>query len=508
MVGDNKRIAKNTLYLYIRMMFTMIISLYTSRVVLQKLGVDDYGIYQSVGGIVGFLSFINSALSIGSSRFLTYALGERDFEKLKNTFSTTLTIHIIISFIIVIVAETLGLWFLYNKLVIPEARMSSALFVYQLSILTAVFTLTQVPYNASIISHEKMSIYAYMSIFEVLAKLAICYLLSIGDFDRLKLYALLLFLVQISLMVFYRIYCTMHFKETRYKFILDKNIFKDVAAFSGWSLFANCSIALNSQGILILLNMFFQPTVVAARAISIQVNMAATQFVNNFRTASNPQIVKRLASGDIEGSHQLLLSSTKYSFYLMLIICLPICFLAAQLLHYWLDTVPEYTVIFLQLIVIQSLFQVFDTSFYTALYAMGRLKENALVSPTIGLLRFPLIYFLFKWGCSPVALSWASLATYVLLAMIIKPILIIKIANYTWRNIFDVFLPCFRVAITSVIICFLLDYYCFFPSFIGFVAEVFFMIVSTLLVAFYIGVDKNHRKKVFSMIKNKLNINV
>lgn len=298
---NNKTIAKNTMFLYFRMMFTMVVALFTSRVILQKLGVDNYGIYQSVGGIVGFLSFVNSALSTGSSRFLTYALGEDDFEKLRKTFSTTLTIHIALAVLVVIVAETAGLWFLFNKLVIPADRMDAAVYVFHLSILTAVFTLTQVPYNASIISHEKMSIYAYMSIFEVSAKLGICYLLSIGSFDRLKLYATLLLAVQISLMSFYRLYCIKNFQETSYKFVLDKKIFKEIAAFSGWSLFANCSAALNSQGILILLNMFFQPAVVAARAISIQVNMAATQFVNNFRTASNPQIVKRLAAGDVGG---------------------------------------------------------------------------------------------------------------------------------------------------------------------------------------------------------------
>ncbi len=502
--GDNKRIAKNTLFLYFRMMFTMLISLYTSRVILQKLGVDNYGIYQSVGGIVGFLSFINGALSTGSSRFLTYALGENDSEKLQRTFSTTLTIHIIISVVVVLIAETVGLWFLYNKLVIPEGRLDAAAFVYHISILTAVFTLTQVPYNASIISHEKMSIYAYMSIVEVSAKLGICYLLSVGDFDRLKFYALLLFLVQVGLMAFYRFYCIHNFEETKFKFIFDRKVFKEIASFSGWSLFANCSVALNSQGILILLNMFFQPAVVAARAISIQVNMAATQFVNNFRTASNPQIVKRLAAGDVKGSHHLLLSSTKYSYYLMLVLCLPICFLANPLLHIWLGVVPEYTVIFLQLIVIQSLFQVFDTSFYTALYAMGRLKENALVSPTIGLLRFPLIYFLFKIGCSPVALSWASLATYILLGLVIKPILIVKIAKYSWKNIIGVFVPCLRVTVIALILAFGSDYVCDSSSLLGFFVEGMVLIGCILGVVYYCGIEKDTRKKICSLVINKI----
>lgn len=450
MSSNNNTIAKNTLFLYFRMMFTMIISLFTSRVILQTLGVTDYGIYQSVGGIVGFLAFINGALSSGSSRFLTFELGTGNTEKLRRTFSTTLTIHIALALIIALIAETGGLWFLYNKLEISADRLSAAVYVFHISILTAVFTLTQVPYNATIIAHEKMSIYAYVSIVEVSLKLLIVYALHFGNVDKLKLYATLLFAVQVGLMAFYRIYCTHKFSETKYRFVFDKQILKSIAGFSGWSLFANASIALNSQGILILLNMFFSPAVVAARAISIQVNMAATQFVSNFRTAANPQIIKKYAAGDIEGSKHLLLSSTKYSYYLMYIICLPVCLFAYPLLHLWLGIVPEYTVIFLQLIVIQSLFQVFDTSFYIALYAKGQLKENALISPTIGLLRFPLIYLLFRLGYSPVALSWASLATYVFLALVVKPMLIIKIVDYTWNDIWSVFRPCLIVTLISL----------------------------------------------------------
>lgn len=381
--SSNKTIVKNTAFLYFRMMLTMIISLYTSRVILQILGVDDFGIYQAVGGIVGFLSFINSALSTGSSRFLTFELGVGNLEKLKRVFSTTLTVHIVIALVIIIIAETVGLWFLYNKMIIPPERMNAAVYTFHISILTAVFTLTQVPYNASIIAHEKMSVFAYMSIVEVSAKLLIVYLLGIGSIDKLKLYATLLFVVQISLMIFYRYYCGKHFKETVYHLIFDRMIFKSIASFSGWSLFANSAIALNNQGILLLLNMFFSPSVVAARAISIQANMAATQFVNNFRAATVPQIVKRYAAGEINASKQLLLSSTKYSYYLMFLLCFPICLLAHPLLKLWLGIVPEYTVIFLQIIIVQSLFQVFDTSFYTALYAKGQLRENALISPVL-----------------------------------------------------------------------------------------------------------------------------
>lgn len=497
---NNKTIAKNTLFLYFRMMFTMVISLFTSRIILQKLGVDDYGIYQAVGGVVGFLSFINGALATGSSRFLTYALGEGNAEKLKRTFSTTLNIHIIISILVVIVAETIGLWFLYHKMVIAPERMTAAVYTYHLSILTAVFTLTQVPYNATIVAHEKMSIYAYMSIFEVSAKLLVCYLLAIGGFDRLMMYATLLLSVQVGIMCFYRFYCTHHFEEARFSFSFDKKIFKEIAGFSGWSMFANASIALNSQGVLILLNMFFAPAVVAARAISLQVNMAANQFVSNFRQAANPQIVKKYAAGDYEGSKHLLLESTKYSYYMMYLIALPVCLLAYPLLKLWLGVVPDYTVPFLQIVIVQSLFQVFDTSFYTALYAKGRLRENALTSPTLGLLIFPITYAFFKLGYSPLVLSWTSLAVYAILGMVQKPWLIMKMVDYKWKEIWGVYRSCLIVTVASLPIPIIIYRLVDSTQVVYFILLGLVCLLSVALSSFFLGIDKEMRKKVLGMI--------
>jgi len=497
---NNKTIAKNTLFLYFRMMFTMVISLFTSRIILQKLGVDDYGIYQAVGGVVGFLSFINGALSTGSSRFLTYALGEGNSEKLKRTFSTTLNIHILIAILVVIVAETIGLWFLYNKMVIAPDRLAAAVYTYHLSILTAVFTLTQVPYNATIVAHEKMSIYAYMSIFEVSAKLLICYLLTIGNFDRLMMYATLLLSVQVGVMCFYRFYCARHFSEARFSFSFDKMIFKEIAGFSGWSMFASTSIALNSQGVLVLLNMFFAPAVVAARAISLQVNMAANQFVSNFRQAANPQIVKKYAAGDYEGSKHLLLESTKFSYYMMYLIALPVCLLAYPLLKLWLGVVPDYTVPFLQIVIVQSLFQVFDTSFYTALYAKGRLRENALTSPTLGLMIFPITYVFFKLGFSPLVLSWISLTQYFILGMIQKPWLIMRIVDYKWFEIWSVYRSCLIVTLTSLPIPIIINKVLDTTELINFILVGFVCVLSVGFSIFFFGIDKIMRKKIIGKV--------
>lgn len=505
--SNNKTIAKNTVFLYFRMLFTMLVSLYTSRVVLQVLGVDDYGIYQTVGGLVAMLSFLNGALSTGSSRFLTFELGRKDSDRLKRTFSTTLLMHIVLALLLVLIAETVGLWFVYNKLVIAPERMSAAIFAYHLSILTALVTITQVPYTASIISHERMGIYAYMSIVEVSLKLGIVYLLTVTSWDKLQMYAVLLCLVQISIALFYRCYCVRNFSETRFRWQIDRTIAKEVLSYSGWNLWANTSIALNQQGTIVLLNMFFSPAVVAARAVANQVNMAANQFVQNFRTAANPQIVKRYASGDLEGSKKLLLESTKYSYYLMLLLSLPICLVAQPLLELWLHEVPEYTAVFLQLAIVTSLFQVFDTSFYTALYAKGQIRENALISPTLGFLAFPIVYVMFRYGCSPVSLAWAMLVLYAVLGLIVKPLLIIRIADYRWRDIRSVYLSCLKVTVVAVPIPYTL--YSLQDSLIAdkWLASVVIMLMSVINVAFatwFMGMDRNVRQKVMNYIRKNI----
>lgn len=505
--SDKGKIAKNTLLLYFRMLFVMGVSLYTSRVVLEILGIDDYGIYQSVGGIVGMLTFVNSALSTGTSRFITFELGRNDSEKLHQTFSTIVSIQLILIGLIIIVAETVGVWFVNNKLQIPSESHSAALGAYHLSIFTTAVSLVSVPFLASIIAHERMNIFAYLGIYEVSAKLGVVYLLTIGDFNRLVLYASLLLVIQISLTVFYTIYCIKHFKECHYRPILNLPIFKEIAGFSGWSLFAATSIALNNQGVLVLLNMFFSPAVVTARSISLQVNNAANQFVNNFRTAVNPQIVKQYAAGNYQESKNLLLSSTKYSFFMMFLLSLPICLGARPLLEVWLKEVPEYTVIFLQLVVVQSLFQVFDTSFYTALYAKGDLKVNALISPTLGFITFPLVYILFKDGASPVALSWASLGLYAILGLVVKPILIIKIANYNWPEIWSVYRPCITVSFISSFLAYLTSQFIPLIGFPRLCAITFVCLFISIPTIYYLGLNKAMRLKVINTLKYRINGN-
>ena len=503
--ANNKTIAKNTLFLYFRMMFTMIIHLYTSRIILQILGVEDFGIYQAVGGVVGMLTFINAALGVGTSRFLTYELGTGDHEKLKKTFSTVLSAHIILALFIIVISESVGLWFVYNKLMIPIERLGAAVIAYHFSILTIVAQLMLVPYNALIISHERMGIYAYASIVDAILSLLIVYFLTIGDIDKLILYAALFLCVKIGMTVFYANYCVRNFIETRCNLIIDRNILRDVLGYSGWNLLANGAIALNNQGTLILLNVFFNPGVVAGRAISNQVNMAAFNFITNFRTAANPQIVKKYATKDYVGSKELLLSSTKYSYYLMLMLSLPIMLVAEPLLKLWLGQIPPYSVIFLKLAIITSLFQVFDTSFYTALYAKGQIRENAIISPMVGFSAFPIMYFLFKEGCSPESMAWVSMVGVAILAFVIKPFLIIKIVDYTWEDILRVLIPCFNVTLISIPLP-ILTFYLIHDtdSLLSSVLIVVLSVISVLVGSWYIGIDKTMRKKILKMSRNIL----
>ena len=500
-MSTGKTIVKNTMFLYFRMMITMVVSLYTSRVVLQVLGINDFGLYGVVGGVVGMLSFLNAALSTGSSRFLVFELGTGNFEKLKKTFSTVLSLHIILAVVVAILAETIGLWFLYNKIAIFPDRMHAAVWVYHLSIITTVVTITQVPYNSSIISHEKVSIYAYASIVEVLLKLGIVYLLKIGSIDKLVLYAVLLCVLNAGMMLFYRVYCNLKFKETHYKPVFDKEIIKSVFGFSGWNLISGLSEILNRHGIVIITNMFFGPAIVAARIISQDVNSAVMRFIANFRIAANPQIIKKYASGDYNGSKQLLLESARLSFYLIFLLGLPIILLAEPLLQLWLEQVPEYSVIFLQLIIVRNLFSVFSDSFFPALYAKGRLKENVLLNQLVLIMQFPLVYLLFRKGYSPVVMSYVSIGSSAIINMIIKPILLCRIVDYTLLEIMNVFWYCLKVVIAAAPIPTLLNYYLD-KNLINFFVVCAVSTICTLIAVYYLGIDGEMRSKVVGFTKD------
>ena len=395
---NNKRIAKNTLLLYIRMLFTMAVSLYTSRVILNTLGVEDYGIYNVVGGVVAMFGFLNSAMSSATNRYITFNLGKGDNKRLQTIFSTTLQIHTIIAIVIVIFAEIFGTWFLYNKMQIPNDRLDAAFWVLQSSILSSVIMILSVPYNAAIIAHEKMSAFAYISIVEVVLRLIIVYLLNVFSYDKLIIYAILALAVQILIRFCYSIYCHRHFKETKYIKVWDKSLFKEMMSFAGWSFWGNIAGILYTQGLNMLLNVFFGPVVNAARAIAVQVQGAVQHFVSNFQMALNPQITKTYASGEIDQMHMLMFRSARFSFLLLFFIAFPLLLETDFILQLWLKTVPDNAVIFTQIMICISLIYTTANPCVIANQATGKVKIYQMVVGGILLLILPISYIVLKLG--------------------------------------------------------------------------------------------------------------
>lgn len=376
----------------------MLVSLYTSRVILNILGVEDFGIYNVVGGIATMLSFFNGAMSTATQRFLSYDIGKGDFLQLRNTFNAAHLIHIGIALLIFVLGETIGLWFVKSYLVIPAERMDAAIWVYHFAVFSFMITIIQVPYNAAIIARERMNMYAYISILEVTLKLLIVFLLTWISFDKLKLYAILHFLVVFFILAIYKIYTRNNFKETQFIFVKDRNLYKTLISFSGWSLFSNIAFVAKGQMIGVILNIFFGPVVNAAQGIANQLQGGLNNFSSNFQIAVNPQIIKSYASYDRKYMTSLIVTSAKFSFYLLLLLSLPIIVEMNQVLKLWLKTVPEYTGTFAVLLLIAVLIDSMSRSLRTAIQATGRIKIYESVIGILSILTLPISYLLLKLG--------------------------------------------------------------------------------------------------------------
>ena len=394
----NKRIAKNTLVLYIRMLFTMAISLFTSRVILQTLGVEDYGISSVVGGVISMFTFINAAMVSSTQRYLNFELVRDDANQLRSVFSTSLQIHALIALAIIVLSETVGLWFLNEKLVIPEARMNAAMWVYQCSILSCAVSIMSTPYNAVIVAHEKMSAFAYISILDVSLKLLVVYLLVVLPFDKLIILAILNLLVQLFIRYIYTIYCHRHFPESYFQFRFNKTLFKEMFGFAGWSFWGNLAAILYTQGLNMMLNIFFGPIVNAARGIAVQVQSAVQQFVGGFQTALNPQITKNYASNNLPQMHSLMFRSARFSFLLLFFLSLPVLMETNFILTLWLKTVPDDAVIFTQIMICISLIYTTANPCIIANQATGKVKIYQMVVGGILLLILPISYVVLKLG--------------------------------------------------------------------------------------------------------------
>ena len=416
--ANNKRIAKNTLLLYFRTLFIMLVTLYTSRVVLNTLGVTDYGIYNVVGGVVMMFSVISGSLSSSISRFITYEIGHGDFDKLKRIFSTSVNIQIGISLVILVLAELFGVWFLNTKMNVPAERLSAANWVLQCSLLSFIINLVSVPYNACIIAHERMSAFAYISIMEAVLRLLVVYMLLVSPYDKLATYAVLLVVVALIIRMAYSLYCRKHFEESRYRFVYDKPLIKEMTGFAGWSFFGNGAYMLNVQGVDMLINIFFGVTLNAARGVATQVQNAVMQFVNNFTVAVNPQITKSYAAGDREYMNKLVCRGARFSYFLLFLFVVPIVCEADYILYLWLKIVPEHAPAFLRLALFGSLMMLLGNSMLTAISATGNIKRYQLWVTIVGCLVFPLTWVAFKLGFPPETTYVIFIAIYFLLVFV------------------------------------------------------------------------------------------
>ena len=491
--ANNKRIAKNTLLLYFRMLLLMIISLYTSRVIINALGVEDYGIYSVVGGLVTMFSMLSGSLSAAISRFITFELGTGDYEKLKKIFSSSVTIQAGIALVIIIIAETLGIWFLNQKMVIPESRLTAANWCFQFSILTFAINLISVPYNAAIIAHEKMSAFAYISILEATGKLIIAWLIINNPIDRLIFYAGMVTLLAILIRFIYGLYCKHHFEECTYHLTYEHDLLKRMFSFAGWNFIGASSAVLRNSGSDIILNLFYGPTVNAARGIAVKIDSVITQFVNNFMMALNPQITKSYAKGDRDYMFKLIFKGARYSYYVLLLLALPVILNTHYILVLWLKLVPEHAVLFVQLILAFALSECLSSPLITAMLATGDIKNYQIVVGGLQMMNLPVAFFCLYFGAIPesvmiVAIIISQCCLIVRLYML-RSMIQLKAGKY----VREVYLNVIMVTVLAAVIPCLLSK-TMSEGFFNFLLISIVAIISTLVVELYIGCSPQERK--------------
>lgn len=506
---DNRRLAKNTMMLYMRTAFSMLISLITSRVTLQVLGIENYGINDAVGATIGMFSVVSGSLSGSISRFITYELGHGDINKLKRIFSTSLNIQLAIGAVIILLGETLGVWFLNTQMNIPAERMTAANWVLQFAIWSFFIGLTQVPYGACIVAHEKMNVFAWFSIIESVFRLVIVYLLYISPYDKLITLSLLGFVVSLGLRIAQSIYCSRTFTECHYQFVLDKGLLKEMTGFAGWSFLTNTAWIFNTQGVNLLINIFFGVTFNAARGVANSIQGYVTRFYGDFMTALNPQITKSYAAGELDEMNMLVCRGARFSYFLMFTLSLPFMFEAYQVLYLWLGLVPDYTVTFFRLSMIAALITLLGQTGFTACMATGRIKWYTIIITTVGCLVFPLTWIAFKMGL-PVE------STYIIYIVVYTLLDIIRlyIMRHLWgfpimMYVRETFVPVVLVTLLAIIIPWVM--YIEIPdsvlkSFAVMAASVICAGASVILV----GLKKSERQmlteKVKVVISNKIHI--
>lgn len=503
--ASNKTIiVKNTIMLYLRMIVNMIISLYTARVVLQTLGVVDYGIYGVIGGVLSMFSFFNSSMSGATSRFLTFELGRGNQEKLKNTFSTAFIIHCAIALLIALLCETVGIWFIENKLVIPKDRLFAAMWVFQFSILTMFVSVTQVPYNASIFSHERMDIYAYVEIVHSLLKLFVVYLLAIGDIDKLILYAILQFSVTLGVALFYRFYCKRSFEECSVKWVRDKSLFKEMISFSGWDMFGQLSVMARTQGVNMLMNIFFGPIMNAATEVSTRVQHMTMQLSNNVALASRPQIVKNYSQGKNSDMIVLMRDGSRITFVLMMILSIPLMVEVHYILSLWLEVIPEHAETICLLTLLWNLAVAMNITSNYGIQATGRIRLVSLVSGFMFLMVIPISYLLFKFGYP----FWIPFL-YNVIVVTICPVIggITLQQNVQGYSIWKMMIPDLFRDWVALALAFAVTYYVKTQMNECFLRLIVVCLVSTVMVGLFsycVVFPKERRQIIISFVLNKI----
>ena len=492
---NDKRIFKNTVFLYIRMFIVMLVSLYTSRVVLSTLGVTDYGIFNVVAGVVVMMNVVNGAMSVSTQRYLTFALGKKDYQGLRQTFSMCMSIFIGLSVLVLILGETVGLWFVNTYLVIPPERMQAANWVYQFAILSCICTLLNNPYMAMITAHERMNVYAYVGIIEAVLKLLIVYLLLVIPMDRLIVYGFLTFLSSFVVTLIYHIYSVRHFAESRYCFYWDKSLFKQLASYSGWNLFGAFSGVAKGQGLNMLINMFFGPSVNASRGIAYQVNGVVGSFFSNFYTAVRPQITKYYAQGDMENFYRLVINSSKMAFFLILLISLPLIVEAPMIINLWLGQEPQYVVVFVRLIIMITAIDAMSTPLMTAIHATGNNRLYQICVGMIMIMTLPISYVFLKMGSSPVAVFLVSLCLSII-SLFVRLLIASKqtglpFARYAVQVVFRSILVAGMACILPWYLHGILD-----SSVLSTVLVCVVSVVSVLFFAYLLGFDSEERRKI------------
>lgn len=500
---NNKRIAKNTLFLYLRMFVMMLTALFTSRIVLDVLGASDYGLNNIIGGVVVLFSFLNSALLSATQRFLNFHLGRQDYKQTNVVFCMSMNTYILLSIVVVVLGETIGLWFVNTQLNIPSERMYAAQWVYQFTLIQFVINLLRVPYNASIIAYERMNFYAYISLVEVIAKLLVVYLLYITTFDKLIFYSFLYTIVPLIVAFIYRTYCNRNFDTTKYKRIWDKVAFKEMFSFSGWSLFGSLANLAAQQGLNILINIFYGVTVNAAAGIANQVSTNVYGFISNFQTAFQPQIVKTYAAKEIERFQKLIFQTSKFSYFMVLVLVLPILFTIDGILEIWLKEVPEYTAIFCRLILVFLSIEAITAPLWMSVQATGKIRSYQILMACLIFMNFPMAYLVLKLGF-PVYTVWIVRIIINLITMVARCIYMKKRLNFPISQyIRNVIIPILIVTITSLPVPLILynqiDNFWLNMFVVGFAT--FFV---AILAVYFIGMNTHEKELVRNMLLKKI----